>query len=176
MAGVSDDAGFDDSLDDRFADHLVDPDEDGSPRPPTKVPGVWRQIPLGVKVLLILLVLVACGGIAVVTQLSFESSGGLAGGAIEQLIPAKSSKILQQDEIGIDLQTGFSADLAVNGVPIPEDQVTRQSGLDTVLFQPGPDKVFEQWPAGQNCVVATFWANDVGPQQSKTQSWCFTAF
>ena len=98
-----------------------------------------------------------------VSQSSSESSGGLDGGVIEQLIPAKNSKILQQDQVGIDLQTGYSADLAVNGVAIPEDQLTRVSGLDEVLFQPGPGKVFEQWPAGQNCVVATYWANDVGP-------------
>jgi len=176
MAGVSDDTGFDDYGDEARTDHLVDPDDEGSPRPPTKAPGMWREIPFPVKVLLIGLLVVAIGGIAVVTQLSSESSGGLAGGAIEQLIPSKNAKILQQDQVGIDLQTGYSADLAVNGVPIPEDQVTRQSGLDTVLFQPGPDKVFEAWPAGQNCVVATFWANDVGPQESKTQSWCFTAF
>jgi len=179
MAVVSDDGDFstyrgDDVGPDGFL--LDDAEVDTSPRPPTRAPGMWGQIPLPVKILLGVLLIVAVGGIYTVSQLSSESSGGLAGGVIEQLIPAKSSKILQQDQIGIDLQTGYSANLAVNGVPIPEDQVTRVSGLDEVLFQPGAGKVFEQWPAGQNCVVATFWANDVGPAQSRTQSWCFTAF
>ena len=155
---------------------LAESDDDGSPRPPTRAPGMWGVIPLPVKILLGVLVVVICGGIYVVSQSSSESSGGLAGGVIEQLIPSKNAKILQQDQIGIDLQTGYSADLAVNGTAIPEDQLTRVSGLDEVLFQPGQGRVFEEWPAGQNCVVATFWANDVGPSQSQTQSWCFTAF
>jgi hypothetical protein len=176
MAGVSDGSGFDDGTEGWRADHLVDPDDDGSPRPPTRVPGVWKQIPTGIKVLLVALVLVAAGGIVALTQLSSDSSSGLAGGVIEQLIPARNAKIVQQDAVGIDLQTGYSADLAVNGVPVPEDQLIRQSGLDTVLFRPGPGQIVEEWPAGQNCVVATFWATDVGRQDAKSESWCFTAF
>lgn len=179
MAAVSDDGDFGTYRDDVGPDgFLIDSEaeDDGSPRPPTRAPGMWNEIPLPVKVLLGVLLLIAIGGIYFVSQSSSESSGGLDGGVIEQLIPAKSSKILQQDQIGIDLQTGYSADLAVNGVAIPEDQITRVSGLDEVLFKPGENKVFEQWPAGQNCVVATYWANDVGPTQSKTISWCFTAF
>ena len=179
MAAVSDDGDFGTYRDDLGPDgFLIDAEADDyvSPRPPTKAPGMWGVIPLPVKILLGVLILVACGGIYAVSQSNSESSGGLDGGIIEQLIPAKNSKILQQDQVGIDLQTGYSADLAVNGVAIPEDQITRVSGLDEVLFQPGSGKVFEQWPAGQNCVVAPYWANDVGPTQSKTVSWCFTAF
>jgi hypothetical protein len=179
MAAVSDDDDFGTAGDDLGPDGYridTDADEDGSPRPPTRAPGMWAVIPLPVKILLGVLILIACGGIYAVSQSSSESSGGLAGGVIEQLIPAKNAKILQQDQVGIDLQTGYSARLAVNGVDIPDDQVTVVSGLDEFLFQPGPGKAFEQWPAGQNCVVATFWANDVGPGQSRTQPWCFTAF
>jgi hypothetical protein len=179
MAAVSDDGYLGGTGDEPGPDgHLVDAswEEDGSPRPPTRAPGMWKVIPLGVKIVLGVLLLVALGGIALLTQLSSESSGGLAGGVIEQLIPSRDAKILQQDQIGIDLQTGYSADLAVNGVPIPEDQLTRVSGLDEVLFQPGPGRVFEEWPAGQSCVVATFWPNDVGRAEAKTENWCFTAF
>jgi hypothetical protein len=176
MAAVSDDGDFGTYRDDVRPDGFLidDPNGEGSPRPPPRCP--CRASPAAGQDPDQRAISWSCAAASAGVPGSSESSGGLDGSVIEQLIPAKNSKILQQDQVGIDLQTGYSADLAVNGVAIPEDQITRVSGLDEVLFQPGSGKVFEQWPAGQNCVVATYWANDVGPTQSKTVSWCFTAF
>jgi hypothetical protein len=94
--------------------------------------------------------------------------------AIEQLIPAPDSKILQQDQIGIDLAPGYEASLTVNGTPLPEDEVLAVPQLNQVFFQPGPGKSIEQWPAGRNCIIATFWRSATGPGQSTNRAWCFT--
>ena len=153
-----------------FADETA---AEPSPRPPTKVPGVWKQIPLAVKFLLVVLVLVAAGGVVVANRLTNESTAQLGNGTIEQLIPNNGDKILQQDQIGIRLASGYTADLSVNGTPLPADQVTQVAALNEVLFQPGQGKVFEQWPAGQNCVVATYWKYET-PGQTDTHTWCFS--
>jgi hypothetical protein len=96
------------------------------------------------------------------------------GGAIEQLIPARDSQILQQEAVGVQLGAGYDASLAINGTAIPDLQLDKTPGLNLVLFQPGPDKAFEQLPPGQNCVVVTSWRVETGRDDSSRFSWCFT--
>lgn len=138
------------------------PSSSSSPFPP------W------VKGAMVVLVAIAIGGVYLVARLATNDSVNLADGAIERLIPAQNDKILQQGTIGLDLAEGYDAELAVNGTPIPDDEVTRTPALNLIEFQPGPGKVFEQWPAGQSCIVGTFWKTSVGRNQATSRSWCFT--
>jgi hypothetical protein len=151
-------------------------DEDGSPRPPTKVPGVWTQMPMGVRILLIALLVIAVGGIAVLSRTSLQSSADLDNGTVVLLTPTDGSNILQQDAIGIDLKTGYSASLRVNGTAIPGSQVRVVSFADEVSyrFEPGQGKVFTAWPAGKSCVDATYWKTSDGPAKASVEHWCFT--
>ena len=98
----------------------------------------------------------------------------LGGPSIERLIPEPDSKILQQDQVGIDLAPGYEATLQIDQTPNPDDQLTKVGPLNQVFFQPGPGKAFEFWPAGQNCVVATFWKTEQGPTSAVNRSWCFS--
>lgn len=123
--------------------------------------------------LALLAVVVVC--IVVLTHVDTSTGGAGAGnGAIQRLIPTPGSKILQQDTVGIDLATGYDASLAINGAVIPLDQLTKVDALGQVTFKPGPGKDIETFPAGQNCIVATYWKIADGPNQSTSRSWCFT--
>ena len=78
--------------------------------------------------------------------------------AVEHLIPGDGSpSVLRQAEIGIDLRDGWTADLSVNGVLIPDDQVRRNDPLNQVFFTPGPGKEIERFDAGTVVVVANIW-------------------
>lgn len=78
--------------------------------------------------------------------------------AVEQLIPADGSpSVLRQAEIGIDLKDGWTAELSVNGVFIPEDQLRRNEPLAQIFFTPGPGKEIEQFRSGTVVVVASIW-------------------
>ena len=125
--------------------------------------GVW---------LLLLAVVAVC--IVVLYQKSTTNATNLDGGAIERLIPTPDSKVLQQETIGIDLAPGYEGTLALNGTPIPDDQLVVVPQLNQVTFTPGPGKVYEVLPAQQNCLVATFWLSAEGPGRPNTRSWCFT--
>jgi hypothetical protein len=151
-------------------------DGEGSPRPPTRVPGVWGQMPLAVRVFMIVLLVAAAGGIAVLSRTSLQSNSDLDHGTVQLLIPSDGSNILQQDQIGIDLTPGYSARLAVNGTALPAHQVRVVSYANQVqyTFEPGPGQVFTRWPAGQSCVIATYWLTKEGPSHSSLQHWCFT--
>ena len=151
-----------------------DQTDEGSPRPPTRVPGVWAQIPMPVRIALVVLLLVAAGGIFAVTRQTSESSANLDNGVIQQLIPAEASQVPQQAQVGIDLADGYNASLAVNGVAIPDDQTDRIVAFNQVLFQPGPGKVFEAWDASvPTCVTATYWKYDT-PDVTTPRTWCFS--
>ncbi|CAN5581354.1 hypothetical protein BH20ACT2_BH20ACT2_24830 [soil metagenome] len=92
---------------------------------------------------------------------------------IEQLIPARNDEVLRQAPVGIDLAAGFEGVLAVNGTPIPEDQLVIEPALNTVLFQPGEGREIERLGAGENCVQASYWRSSEGREQAETVSWCF---
>lgn len=101
-----------------------------------------------------------------------DVTGG--GGVIQQLIPPRNAQIVQQQEVGLRLAPGYDAELTVNGTPIPTTQLDKTTGLNLITFQPGPNKVIEQLDAGENCVLATFWRVETGPDESSTFSWCFS--
>ncbi len=148
----------------------------GSPRPPTRVPGVWKQMPLAIKVLLVGLVLVAAGGIAVLSRSSLAANTDLDGGTVIELIPSDGSNILQQADVGIVVKSGYSAHLSVNGTSIPQGQLqTVPYATQTQFtFTPGAGKVFTRWPAGKSCVSATYYTIQAGPTHAAGQNWCFT--
>ena len=78
--------------------------------------------------------------------------------AVEQLIPADGSpSVLRQAEIGIDLKDGWTGELSVNGVFIPEDQLRRNDPLAQVFFTPGPGKEIERFDSGTVVVIASIW-------------------
>ncbi len=98
----------------------------------------------------------------------------LDGGRIQRLIPTPGAKILQQDLIGIDMAPGYEASLTLNGVPLPLDQTYVVPQTNQVTFKAGPGKVFETLPAGENCMIATYWQSAFGPAVTSSRSWCFT--
>ncbi|QGG94629.1 hypothetical protein [Actinomarinicola tropica] len=98
--------------------------------------------------------------------------------AIEALIPTSGADVLRQSEVGVDLADGYAATLAVNGTPIPDDQITGGGAgipsLGRYVFAPGPDKVLESLRSGTNCVTVEFWKART-PNETAVYSWCFEA-
>jgi len=133
-------------------------------------------MPFGIKILLVSLLVVAAGGIAVLSRTSLQSSADLDNGVVVLLTPTDGSNVLQQDAIGIDLKTGYSATLRVNGTALPPSQVRVVSFASQVSyrFEPGQGKVFTAWPAGKSCIDATYWKTSDGPAHASVEHWCFT--
>lgn len=93
---------------------------------------------------------------------------------VEQLTPQAGSSVLRQTPIGIDMSTGWTAVLIVNGTEIPEDQLHRVPALNQVFFTPGPGTAIEQLPPGSNCVDAIIWReNQTRADARPPLRWCF---
>ncbi len=95
--------------------------------------------------------------------------------AVDELIPPRNAEVLSQETVGIDLASGYDARLAINGVAIPPEQIRHLPNINRFTFRPDQDKVIERLQAEQNCVQATYWRQEVGPDNANTISWCFTA-
>ena len=110
--------------------------------------------------------------------------------AIEALIPAQGSEVLRQSQVGIDLVSGFEAELTINGVPIPPDEVnilrnpenpdesaeapgTFSDTINRFLYQPLEGRAVPELKGDENCAVANFWPLS-DPSDIRTVQWCFT--
>jgi hypothetical protein len=95
--------------------------------------------------------------------------------AIDAFVPNQGADVLRQSTVGIDVADGYQARLVVNGVNIPDDQLSGDRGLGQYFFTPGPGLVLESLSGGQNCVLATYWLAAESPDRGQTVRWCFSA-
>lgn len=147
------------------------PDPGGGTGATTSAPA-FRLRPRHFGYLALLAVVVV--SVVVLFRKAEEGSGVLQNSAIERLIPTADAKVLQQDLIGIDLAPGYEGRLALDGVPLPDDEVTVVAPLNQITYRPGPGRTFEALPQGTNCLTATYWMSSKGEQQSSRFTWCFT--
>lgn len=119
---------------------------------------------------------------------SSATDGAVASG-VEGHQPSDGAQVPDQVRVGLDLTPGWDGTLAINGVVIPENELTRdrQAGSqdsgedrptmveDRLEFVPGPDKVLERLPSGEVCVNATL-RHRADPTRQRTFDWCFTVF
>jgi len=96
-------------------------------------------------------------------------------GIVEAFIPSPNEKVFQQAEVGIDLISGWDAELTVNGKPIPPDQLRKIVAQSKFTFVPGSGMEVAAYNPGQNCALVKYWPLS-SPNQTFTKSWCFTVF
>ena len=99
---------------------------------------------------------------------------------VEALIPQRGDEVLQQHEVGIDLEPGFrlvsltiSPDAACRQPVEVISDVRRVEGLEQYVYQPGEGQIVEALSADQNCVVATIEEIAVPGRFSEIE-WTFT--
>jgi hypothetical protein len=93
---------------------------------------------------------------------------------VENLIPRRNSQVPQQSTVGIDLATGWTGVLQLNGVEIPQDQLQTTPQIGLIQYTPGPGKEVEKFRTGQNCVTAVIWQiSDGRGVADRNINWCF---
>jgi hypothetical protein len=96
-------------------------------------------------------------------------------GVVEALTPGEATSVVQQSTVSVDLAPGWTGDLTVNGIVIPEEQLVRNAALNLISYQPLDDQVIERLQAGQNCASATVWPIAEGPDgpSQRVVPWCW---
>lgn len=101
----------------------------------------------------------------------------LTDSAVELLVPARDTPTaIRQAEIGIDLATGWDADLVINGIDIPQDEERNNAPLNQVFYKPGQGKTIEELSPGAVQVTAIIWRPIDGESRdegSRSVTWSF---
>lgn len=95
--------------------------------------------------------------------------------AIREVSPAPMSNVFLQQDVRVDLASGYTGIIDINGVPIPETQVIENVGLNRLTFRPGPGQVLERLFTERNCVRIEYWLISEGQNNSQMFTWCFDA-
>lgn len=132
-------------------------------------------MPWFVKRLLIpaLVVVMVVAVVAAVRLGSNSANPEIAG--VLTLVPGSGDNVLIQSPVGLVLRPNYDAQLIINGVTIPPDQIEPPLNPGEVLFKPGTGKVITQLLPDRNCVTAQVWRRDRGPDEAATRDWCFRA-
>lgn len=142
----------------------------------------------------VILTLVLAGGLGIIFAGLATAKTGDAGNvptdpAIERLIPkAGDSLQVNQDTVGIDLQTGYRGELTIDGQLIPTYDINQSStatpfgsnldaqydaGQGTVLFTPRVGATIEAFSPGRHTIMARYWKLTDSKESSRTFLWSF---
>jgi hypothetical protein len=97
---------------------------------------------------------------------------------IEAVSPLPGQLTGLVDTVTVDLADRYTGVLLIDGVEIPEDQLDRVQGIQTVSFRPGPGKEISQFRAGDNTVTVKYWDGRLQDRPAKglySYSWTFRA-
>lgn len=106
--------------------------------------------------------------------------------------PPADGQAPRQTQVGVELTEGFTGVLAINGTPIPEEQLDgardpasmtsddlkqygiRPNNRNRLFFTPGPGKVFESIPLGEVTVTVNYYRDRQEAVDPGGHSWTFT--
>jgi hypothetical protein len=131
-----------------------------------------------VAVVAITLLVVVNLGIFLLNESDTSAPSGSALPAdIQAVSPKPDSNTGLVDTVAVDLADRYTGVLVIDGIEIPEDQLTRVVGIQTVSFRPGPGKEITRFRPGTNQVVVKYWDGRLVDRPAKpyTYSWQFDA-
>jgi hypothetical protein len=117
---------------------------------------------------------------------------GVKNPAIERLIPSQDDLVLRQSEVGIDLATGYTGELIIDGQTLVTREVVASDAatpgvvkrivdvrfdpaLNTLLYQPIdlPGAPIPEFDPGEHTITARFWKLDEGEDTARQYTWTF---
>lgn len=120
------------------------------------------------------LLAVAFGGLIVAfTMHDDKPNPRLRPRAVRTVSPEPDSLQLRQTEIYVELDPTYTGTLAVNGTPIPDDQLDVIEGLNRYSYTPGEGKEIDELAPGRTCAAVTFDLAVTPGGDPGTYRWCF---
>ena len=113
--------------------------------------------------------------------------------AIQSIDPVRdATQILSQAKVFVDLQSGYTGTLTINGVemttigidtvdrPAPGKQITLppgaifEPGNNTLSYQPADGAPIKAFDTGVNTAIVRYWKILDGPNKARSFTWTFT--
>jgi hypothetical protein len=94
---------------------------------------------------------------------------------VEGVSPEPGETVVRQTRIEVDLLTGYSLEMFVDGFRIPNDELFIVEGTGVHSWKPGPGQVLTELAAGQHEVLIR-WQTLTGLPDSGEYSWTFRVY
>jgi len=91
---------------------------------------------------------------------------------LESVYPLPGDTVLGQTGIEVDLPTGYTVDLVVDGLPISPSEIASMYAVGTFRWSPAPGSVVEYWTPGEHTVEVS-WDRAGGRPDPGVFSWTF---
>jgi hypothetical protein len=176
----------------------TEPTEPDVPTEPIADAGVRPRRRFRIDKTLLLVSLVIGLGLALVTRgllvgITGDERANLPP-LVESVIPVPEAvQVLSQTNVVVDLQTGYTGVLVIDGVEIPTIAVGEltsgdvepgqqvvippvtiyEPGNATLTFTPTTGAPIEQFTEGEHRVQVVYWAIDEGRQRARSYTWTF---
>jgi hypothetical protein len=92
--------------------------------------------------------------------------------AVQQVFPPPGDLDLRQVTVGVRLAPGYTGDLSVDGMQVPEDELHREPALYQITLQARPGGQFNLGP-GRHCGAVRYWRLAQPDDKRESQPWCF---
>ena len=92
--------------------------------------------------------------------------------AVQQVMPPPGDLDLKQVTVGVKLAAGYTGDLFVDGMQVPEDELHREPALYQITLVPRPDGQFNLGP-GRHCADVHYWLLAHPNDKRESPPWCF---
>ena len=92
--------------------------------------------------------------------------------AIQERFPPPGDLDLRQVTVGVKLAPGYTGELTVDGVRVPDDEVHREPALYQITLAPKPDSQFNLGP-GRHCAAVRYWPLAEPSDVREAPPWCF---
>lgn len=124
------------------------------------------------RLLFLVLGVAFIGVVAAAILLAPEGSPRPLPDTVDRISPGDGELVFAQPEVVLDLAPGYRAVIVVDGIAVPEEQVTWTEATGLHVFRPGPGKVIEAWTPGLHLVEAV-WDGTPGHPDPGNVSWAF---
>lgn len=118
------------------------------------------------------LVLALVAVIGATWALSADGDGDALPAAVELISPAPDATVLRQASVVVDMVAGYSIELRIDGVTIPDSELVVSDALGRFEWAPGADKSFEGWAPGLHEIDVS-WNTATGLPDIGSFSWSF---
>lgn len=93
---------------------------------------------------------------------------------VQNVMPAPGSQVRVQDTVSVDLRDDLTGVLVIDGVELPESEISRIPSLGEISFRPGKGKVFERLEPGVHNVSVIYWPQIKDRSEgTQTFTWSF---
>jgi hypothetical protein len=94
--------------------------------------------------------------------------------AVEAVAPADGSTVQRQTDLVVDMQVGYTVQLWIDGLAIPQDEIAAVEPTGVHTWTPGPGQSFEEWTPGLHGVLVRYeGASGATPDLGEVR-WVFT--